>query len=483
VYGKILEITRSPGDNPVKKITYSYDAQGNRISSVIEKSGTDDKDYTWYVRDAQGNTIAVYQATTDDEDLHWQNLNQTERHIYGSSRIGTFNLVNSVRGGTEKVEWRADDYRGYKRYELTNHLGNVLATISDKKFGVVSDTNSSLIASYLPEIMSSNSYYPFGSMMPGRMFSSGEYRYGFNGQEKSDEVKGAGNHYTAEFWEYDSRIGRRWNMDPIIKEYESPYAAFSNNPIWFIDPSGADTSKFLSRAQLVDALNVGYNVVKTHLDAKTFSLSGDYSSEVNKAVLSYVEKNKLNFGAATEFQQQALDYYKGFKEVAASIDGDKDFYDLGSKILNNENHFDSQKIIATQKLINERNGQAGSIAHQSAKTFTIIMGASTPNVGPGPRGVQTPPVGLKSNEFGRIIGWGEGQTQVAVQTTRNVTANLTRSQVQAFRNQGLTKEWVQDQLKSYNRSTSNVNKSSKNTQLLSRKELMEKILYLWNKKK
>ena len=190
VYGKILEITRSPGDNPVTKITYTYDAMGNRISSVTEKSGTDDKDYTWYVRDAQGNTIAVYQATTDDEDLHWQNLNQTERHIYGSSRIGTFNLVNSVRGGTERVEWKADDYRGYKRYELTNHLGNALAAISDKKFGVVSDTNSSLIASYLLEIMSSNSYYPFGSMMPGRMFSSGDYRFGFNGKENDIQIKG-----------------------------------------------------------------------------------------------------------------------------------------------------------------------------------------------------------------------------------------------------------------------------------------------------
>jgi len=37
----------------------------------------------------------------------------------------------------------------------------------------------------------------------------GGYRYGFNGQEKSDEIKGEGNSYTALFWEYDPRIGRR----------------------------------------------------------------------------------------------------------------------------------------------------------------------------------------------------------------------------------------------------------------------------------
>ncbi len=38
-----------------------------------------------------------------------------------------------------------------------------------------------------------NDYYPFGSPMPERSFSSPSYRYGFQGQEKDDEVKGEGN--------------------------------------------------------------------------------------------------------------------------------------------------------------------------------------------------------------------------------------------------------------------------------------------------
>jgi hypothetical protein len=40
------------------------------------------------------------------------------------------------------------------------------------------------------------------------------YRFGFNGQEKVNEIAGVGNHNTAEFWEYDTRLGRRWNLDP-----------------------------------------------------------------------------------------------------------------------------------------------------------------------------------------------------------------------------------------------------------------------------
>jgi RHS repeat-associated protein len=84
--------------------------------------------------------------------------------------------------------------------------------------------------------------------MPGRKFSqsNNKYRYGFGGQEKSDEIKGEGNSYTAEYWEYDPRLGRRWNVDPITKPHESPYAAFSNNPITNIDPLGNSDSTVTS---------------------------------------------------------------------------------------------------------------------------------------------------------------------------------------------------------------------------------------------
>ena len=47
------------------------------------------------------------------------------------------------------------------------------------------------------------------------------YRFGFNGQEKDDEIFGStGTSYTAEFWQYDARIGRRWNVDPVDKPWE-----------------------------------------------------------------------------------------------------------------------------------------------------------------------------------------------------------------------------------------------------------------------
>jgi len=122
-------------------------------------------------------------------------------------------------------------------YVKENHLGNVLSVVSDRKLGV--DNNSdNIVDFYLADVTSATDYYAFGSSMPGRSFNSPDYRYGFNGQEKIDEISGSGNHNTALFWEYDTRTGRRWNLDPKPTMPMSDYACFANNPIWFNDPLG-----------------------------------------------------------------------------------------------------------------------------------------------------------------------------------------------------------------------------------------------------
>ena len=63
-------------------------------------------------------------------------------------------------------------------------------------------------------------------------------RFGFNGQEKVNEIAGIGNHTTALFWEYDTRIARRWNIDPVDQISISNYSVMRLNPILFNDPLG-----------------------------------------------------------------------------------------------------------------------------------------------------------------------------------------------------------------------------------------------------
>jgi len=79
------------------------------------------------------------------------------------------------------------------------------------------------------------------------------YRFGMNGQEKDDEIYGStGTSYTAQFWQYDSRTARRWNLDPKPNPSISQYATFALNPIWFSDPLG-DTTFVNNKGGIIDA--------------------------------------------------------------------------------------------------------------------------------------------------------------------------------------------------------------------------------------
>jgi RHS repeat-associated protein len=183
-----------------------------------------------------------------------------EFHLYGSSRLGVYeanrliskrvardlNLDNQITSNEyvietpEEVTYLFSSYqleRGAKRYELSNHLGNVLTVISDKKTAVFTGTTFNYFAA---EHISATDYSPFGAPLASRTWQSSEYRFGFNTQERDDEIAGVGNIMTAQFWEYDSRLGRRWNVDPVKKPHLSLYSVLSNNPIRKIDIKGDD---------------------------------------------------------------------------------------------------------------------------------------------------------------------------------------------------------------------------------------------------
>lgn len=83
-------------------------------------------------------------------------------------------------------------------------------------------------------------YYPFGMQMPGRSFNSGDYRRGFNGMEKDDEIKGEGNSYDFGARMYDPRLGRWLSLDAYFKDYPSTsnYAFVRNSTTKRIDPDG-----------------------------------------------------------------------------------------------------------------------------------------------------------------------------------------------------------------------------------------------------
>jgi len=133
--------------------------------------------------------------------------------------------------------------------------------------------------------------------MPGRKFAqaNSSYRYGFQSQEKDNEISGAGNSYTAEFWQYDSRLGRRWNQDPKPNPSISNYACFGNNPIFNIDIKGDTTYRF----------NKSDGAYKGMYDLDAAGQIGSYGS--SKTIGKGKNKQEVWEGTRFEFADPATD--------------------------------------------------------------------------------------------------------------------------------------------------------------------------------
>ncbi|RXK85268.1 RHS repeat domain-containing protein [Filimonas effusa] len=222
VYGKIASVYKSGN----KRISYSYDPGGNRITKDVDNVNT------YYVRDAQGNVLGVYLKTATNWE--WK-----EQHLYGSSRLGILTpklVVNSSTSDSYSGPG-STEYVGNRLFELTNHLENVLATVSDKKM-----LDGGGEGCYRADVVSAQDYYPFGMLMPGRSYNAGGYRYGFNGKENDNEVKGEGNQQDYGMRIYDPRLGRFLSVDPLTREYShyTPYQFAGNMPVWATDLDGLE---------------------------------------------------------------------------------------------------------------------------------------------------------------------------------------------------------------------------------------------------
>jgi len=190
--------------------------------------------YKYYYQ-ANGQLMATYNSELYNGTERTTTLE--EQYIYGSNRIGALKANKGVYfNGTHQpamIDIQSNKI-GEKRYELTNHLGNVLATITDRKIYNSTD------GYYEPVITMKADYYAFGMLMPNRFEGVDEARHLFNGMEHDMEVSGSGNSYTTQFRQYDSRLGRWKSLDPLMSMFPnmSSYVGFANNPIFFTDPYG-----------------------------------------------------------------------------------------------------------------------------------------------------------------------------------------------------------------------------------------------------
>ncbi|MFT3827200.1 MAG: RHS repeat-associated core domain-containing protein [Chitinophagaceae bacterium] len=320
VYGKISSInkdTRSSGGSglpddgnwgTVIDINYQYDAGANRVYKETRGENFSmhttpaEHTATFYIRDAQGAVLAVYERTWKENTISWTpGIKWKEQHLYGSSRLGMWNPTDiEVNGESFPTGGVTNSNLGERSYELSNHLGNVIAVISDDRTAVDENTDGT-IDYYNAIVKNATDYYPFGMAMPGRKYNLSGYRYGFNGKENDNEIEGEGNQQDYGDRVYDTRLGRWLSVDPYRNKYPSlsPYNYVNNSPLLMIDKDGRDFGIYIDKKNGTITIRAVYyteNVEYVHNAAQAAadylnSFSGKYKFIDEKSKQEY----KINF--------------------------------------------------------------------------------------------------------------------------------------------------------------------------------------------
>jgi RHS repeat-associated protein len=145
------------------------------------------------------------------------------------------------------------------------------------------------------------------------------YRYGFNGMEKDDEVKGNSNSYDFGARMYDNRLGRFFSVDPRIDEqaHASSYCFVDNSPLVFIDEDGK--IKIIVHEKKVDGtsniklisfeyVDDGSNCLTVHYQGENFDRSdfkeGSFESKYMHSNIDGYSESKSDYYTIERWQMK-----------------------------------------------------------------------------------------------------------------------------------------------------------------------------------
>lgn len=167
---------------------------------------------------------------------------------------------------------------------------------------------------YAAEVVSSGDYYPGGMLMPQRNFAPDSYRFGFNGKENDNEIKGTANQQDYGMRIYDPRIIRFNSVDPITKKYPelTPYQFASNRMIDGVDQDGKEYITYIynvySNTGAVLVGKIDYRNVE-NFNYEIFSQSFGPEGRGVKYVYNYYDSKGNLEKQQTEWEQKQNNLY------------------------------------------------------------------------------------------------------------------------------------------------------------------------------
>jgi hypothetical protein len=218
------------------------------------------------------------------------------------------------------------------------------------------------------------------------MCFGGDYRFGFNTQQREDDIAGIGNHNTALFWEYDTRLGRRWNLDPKPQIFISDFVAFGNNPIVNVDIKGdkfknAEDKKIASEIgkkfqSKVEKLTKQSNRLNDEMNAISLTeKSGDQSTWSKKNLEKY---NSLG--------NEMLDVNDKINEISSAIEelatmGDDGVDQVFTFKSNGKYSYDLMAKFNESKEIEMSFGDDATLVHELTHGFQLFQGTAGYKIG------------------------------------------------------------------------------------------------------
>ncbi len=175
---------------------------------------------------------STQQAATDSLSTPVSETNATNPQSAGAMSFKTPSVVNVVVWNTATASGQYSVYKMYNdgtnTFTYTANSSEICIQIRQKGIYYLDNIELSTEAT--------------DTIIEGGDVVSGGYRYGFNGVEKDDEIKGSGNSLTFTFRIYDPRLGRFLSVDPLAQyyPYSTPYAFAENDVIRAVDLEGLE---------------------------------------------------------------------------------------------------------------------------------------------------------------------------------------------------------------------------------------------------
>jgi len=153
-------------------------------------------------------------------------------------------------------------------------------------------------------------------LVPNRHANTPEYRYGFQGQEMDDELKGEGNSLNYTYRMHDPRVGRFFAVDPLAPQYphNSPYAFSENSTIAFVELEGLERYFAADGSSLGQSINGG-NEMRIATEYTVYK----YVDEKNKSQTGYIVTNYINIDKADESIQAKVYKTIYYEQAAESL--------------------------------------------------------------------------------------------------------------------------------------------------------------------